>query len=484
MKVVILGGGPAGYAAASTAAALGADTVLVERETPGGACTLWDAIPTKTILDAADSFHDLEHAARCGIGFGDGLGGSGVPALDLAKLFLRVREVSDHQCAGVQSRLTAAGVRVVQGEGKIVDGETLAVRRGAGETTIPFDRLVVATGASPWLPDYLPGGSVDFGLVQGRPRILTTRNLWQLEALPQSLVVVGAGATGCEMADFFQRCGTGVTLVSSRDRILPAEDSDVAWVVEDSLISRGMKIRHRVRCEGVAIEDGAVVTSLNDGTRVTSTHVLFAVGMKPNSSGIGLEKAGIEVSEKGGIVIDGFSRTSARNIYAAGDVTGGLMLASVASMQGRHAALDALGEKVEEIRYDGVASTVFTRPEVSDVGLTELKAEQKGQTVHVEVQPLLNNPRAVIAGAQDGLVKLVVDPETATVLGGSIVGLRSSELIMTVALAVRCGLTVHELAETGSVNPSVSESLQRVAEHASEKLGGSNSRGVYGAAFK
>lgn len=456
--ILILGGGPAGYAAASAAASWGANATIVERERVGGACTLWDAIPSKTLLDAADALHNLEHAAAVGIVVGEP---GARPSLDFARMLQRVREVADHQCAGVAARLTQAGVRVVTGEGEIVDERTLLVRRGAGETTVAFDMLVVATGARPWAPAFVP---------LDHPRVLTTRSMWELDELPEHLVVVGAGPTGCELADFFQRCGTQVTLVSSRDRILPTEDADVAWVLEDALLARGVRIHHRSRAHGIDARPDGVAVHVDEGVTFEASHALFAVGMQPNTAGLGLERLGVELGARGALTVDDYCCTNHARVYGAGDVTAGLMLANVAAMQGRHAVAHALGEPVEPIRFEAVASTVFTRPEIADVGLTEQRAAEQERAVLAISQPLANNPRAVISGATEGLVKLVVDPETGVVLGGSIVGMRASELISTVALAVRAGLTVHELAETGTVNPSVSESLQRAAERASARL--------------
>ena len=463
MRIVILGGGPAGYAAASAAAAAGADTTLIERERPGGACTLWDAIPSKTLLDAADAISNIEHAAHVGLQFD-----SGRPVVDFPRMMQRAREVADYQCQGVNTRLSQERVRVVIGEGTVVDRNTVAVKRGAGETTITYDALVVATGARPWIPDFA---------VTDSDRVLTTRTMWhKLEQLPPELIVVGAGATGCEMSDFFQRCGSKVTLVSSRDRILPNEDVDVAWVVEDAFLMRGMKIQHRSRGAELNVTDEGVEVTLQGGATISGSHALFAVGMMSNTDGIGLENAGVKVAEKGGIQVNDQCQTNVHNIYAVGDVTGGILLANVAAMQGRHAVLHALGEPVSPIRYEAVASTVFTRPEIADVGLTETRANEDGRDVLVVSHELKNNPRAVIHGTTHGLIKLVVDSKTGVVLGGSIVGLRASELIMTVALAVRGRMNVQELAETGAVNPSVSESLQRAAERATVAFLGGDSR--------
>ncbi len=468
-SITILGGGPAGYAAASTAAALGANATLVERERVGGACTIWDAIPSKTLLDAADALHDIEHASKVGVRHGDAR-----PGIDFLRTLERVTEVTDHQCTGVATRLGQAGVRVVTGEGRIDSPGELHVTRGQGETSIAFDALIVATGARPWLPPFAS---------TPHPRLLTTRTIWQLTELPERLLVVGSGATGCEMADFFQRCGTDVVLVSSRDRILPTEDVDVAWVVEDAFITRGMRIRHRARAADIELRDDGVAVTLVDGDRLEGTHVLFAVGMQPNSDGLGLEKVGVRVSDKGGVEVDDCLQTACEQVYAVGDVTGGVMLANVAAMQGRHAVLHALGVTVDPIRYEAVASTVFTRPEISDVGLTEQRAKAEGRDVLVVSQALRNNPRAVISGSTEGLVKLVVDRATGTVLGGSIVGLRASEIVTTIALAVRAGLNVAELAETGAVNPSVSESLQRAAEKATAALAGGAFGSLSGVTF-
>jgi dihydrolipoamide dehydrogenase len=454
-RIAIIGGGPAGYAAASSAAAFGAEATIVECERLGGACTLWDAIPSKTLLDAADGVSDLEHAVAAGLELP-----SSEAQVDMLHAFRRVKQVVDHQCNGVAHRLATSGVRVVEGRAELVDANTVRVRRGGGETSIACDAVIIATGARPWVPDIAEAAG---------ERSLTTRTIWELPQLPERLIVVGAGSTGCEMADLFQRFGSDVTLVSSRDRILPGEDVDVAWVVEGAFLERGMRILHRSRGTGCSFDGTQVTVELGDA-HTRGSHVLWAVGMQPNSDNLGLSFVGVAVSDKGGIVTDEYSRTNIPGIYAAGDVTGGTMLANVAAMQGRHAVLHALGAPVEPIREDAVAGTVFTRPEIAAVGMSEQKAKLDGRNVLVVSQPLTNNPRAVISGRSEGLVKLVIDRQNGCVLGGSLVGFRASEIITTIALAVRAGLTVRELADTGAVNPSVSESLQRCAERAASAL--------------
>jgi dihydrolipoamide dehydrogenase len=322
---------------------------------------------------------------------------------------------------------------------------------------VPYDRLLVCTGAGPWEP---PFAQVD------HERILNTRDVLQLEAFPEHLLVVGAGATGCEFAEFFSSCGVRVTLISPRPQILPAEDRDVAEVVQEAFLERGMEIMLGARANAVEHHDGGVRVAAEDGRLFNGSHAIVAMGMRAQTAGLGLEAVGVEPGHRGEICIDEFCRTANACIYAAGDVTGGWMLASTAAMQGRLSVLHAGGHEVEPMNLDSIAGTVFTRPEVADVGLTESKADAAGVDVVITRHQLLANPRAIIAGAPEGMIKLVWERESGRVLGGSIVGFRASEVITTIALAVKAGLSIDDLAETGAVNPSVSESLQRCAEKA------------------
>ena len=453
MRFVILGSGPAGYAAAATAAALGAEVTIIDRMALGGNWTMTDGIPSKAMLHTASAAGDIDRAEDRGIEFEHGR-----PHIELLRTVAHARWVGQHQSRGVRERLDGVEATILYGTGHLQADGIVAVTMEAGTREVPYDHLLICTGAGPWEP---PFAQID------HQRIITTREVLTLKELPSHLLVVGAGATGCEFAEFFQSCGIRVTLLSSRPQILPSEDRDIADVVHEAFLARAMEIELDARATAVErIGDDRVAVTVGDGRRFEGSHVIVCMGMRATSESLGLENVGIAVGSRGEIPIDGCCRTTNERISAAGDVTGGWMLASTAAMQGRISALDALGQNVDPMNIDAVAGTVFTRPEVAGVGLNETKADERGIAVSVTRQPLRANPRGIIAGQSDGMIKLLWDPETGRVLGGSIAGYRASEVITTVALAVKAGLTVDVLADTGAVNPSVSESLQRCAERA------------------
>jgi pyruvate/2-oxoglutarate dehydrogenase complex dihydrolipoamide dehydrogenase (E3) component len=452
MRFVILGGGPAGYAAAGTAAAVGARVTIVERRGLGGNCTLTDAIPSKTLLHTASVMATVENAERIGVRFDHGR-----PDVDLLRTIAHARWLAAHQARSVRERLDASEAEVVYGAGHIAQDGVLEVATEDGLRPLEYDHLLIATGASPWEP---PFARVD------HDRIFTTREVLDLQAFPEHLLVVGAGATGCEYAEFFQSCGVRCTLFSPREQILPQEDRDMAEIVQEEFLLRGMEVVLGARANSLEDVAGGVSLSTEDGRTFAGSHALICMGMRAETAGLGLEQVGVETSKRGEIVIDDHCRSTNPRISAGGDVTGGWMLASTAAMQGRIAALSVLGHNVDGLSLDAIAGTVFTSPEVADVGLTESKAKAANREVTVTRHDLRNNPRGLIAGQSQGMIKLIWDHNSGQILGGSIVGYRASELIATIALAVKASLTVDDLAETGAVNPSMSESIQRCAERA------------------
>ena len=314
--------------------------------------------------------------------------------------------------------------------------------------------VLIATGA---LPRVLPGAEPD------GERILTWRQLYDLPELPPALVVVGSGVTGAEFASAYQALGSRVTLVSSRDRVLPQEDEDAASLIEDVFRRSGMTVLGRSRAQAVRRDADGVTVNLEEGRTVTGSHCLLTVGMIPRTEGCGLDEAGVKVDARGFIEVDRVSRTSVPGVYAAGDCTGVLMLASVAAMQGRIAMWHTLGEAVHPIRLDHVAATIFTDPEIATVGVTQRAVTAGEVSARVLNLPLATNPRAKMAGVTDGFVKLLSSPGTGVILGGVIVAPRASELILAVSLAVEQRLTVEQLAQTFAVYPSLSGSLTEAA---------------------
>jgi dihydrolipoamide dehydrogenase len=294
-------------------------------------------------------------------------------------------------------------------------------------------------------------------------RILTWEQVYGLSELPERLVVVGSGVTGAEFASAYNALGAEVVLVSSRDRVLPGEDSAAAQVLEDVLRRRGMTVLGRSRAASVERDDDRVVVTLDGGEQVVGSHCLLAVGSVPNTSEMGLEESGVRLGEGGFITVDGVSRTSARGVYAAGDCTGVLMLASVAAMQGRTAMWHFLGDAVSPLNLKAVSSNVFTAPEIATVGWTQSEVDAGEITAVGVMLPLAGNARAKMQGVRDGFVKLFCRPGTGIIVGGVVVGPRASELIHPVSVAVEGRLTVDQLAHAFSVYPSISGSIAEAA---------------------
>jgi len=450
-KVVILGGGPGGYEAALVAAQLGAEVTVVDSDGIGGSAVLTDCVPSKTLIATAEVMTEVAAAAELGVNFQDA-GGDAATSIrvDLARVNQRVMQLATDQSADIARRLAKEGVRVVQGRGRL-DGPSRVV---VGEESFDADALLVATGAAPrTLPTAQPDGE----------RILTWEQVYDLTEVPTELIVVGSGVTGAEFASAYLALGIPVTLVSSRDRVLPGEDADASKVLEDVSIRRGMTVLSTSRMESVTREGDVVTVALTDGRRVQGSHCILALGSVPNTADLGLEEAGVVLTDQGFVYVDRVSRTAARGVYAAGDCTGVLMLASVAVMQGRIAMWHFLGDTVHPLDLKKVSSNVFTAPEIATVGWSQ-QAVDAGE-IHAEsvMLPLAGNPRAKMQGIRDGFVKLFCRPGTGIVVGGVVVGPRASELIHPISIAVAESLTADQLAQAFTVYPSNSGSIAEAA---------------------
>ncbi|HEX7105667.1 MAG TPA: NAD(P)H-quinone dehydrogenase [Acidothermaceae bacterium] len=455
-RIAIVGGGPGGYEAALVAAQLGAEVTLIERAGVGGACVLTDCVPSKTLIATSEAMTSLALSPRLGVRFDGGRDhDAGAVAVQLRQVNARVRALAQAQSDDIATRLRVDGVTLLRGtarlKGATASGNRVVVSGAAGGSEeIEADVVLLATGARPRvLPTAVPDGD----------RILTWHQVYELDELPEQLVVVGSGVTGAEFAGAYQALGSQVTLVSSRDRVLPGEDADAANVVESVFTRRGMTVVNRARAAAVERTSDGVVVKLSDGGVVEGTHCLMAVGSLPNTADIGLDDAGVRVSSSGHVEVDRVSRTSATGVYAAGDCTGVLMLASVAAMQGRIAMWHALGEAVHPLRLSTVAANVFTDPEIATVGVSQRAIDNGEVEARVVKVPLSRNPRAKMAGITDGFVKLFARPGTGLVLGGVVVAPRASELILPVSMGVHLALTVDQVAQTFSIYPSLSGSI-------------------------
>ncbi|MDF2740107.1 MAG: NAD(P)H-quinone dehydrogenase [Actinomycetia bacterium] len=468
MRVVIVGGGPGGYEAALVAADLGAEVTIVNDEGLGGACVLWDCVPSKTLLTSAQAFNTLETAPSLGVHF-EGMPGQEVPRyeVDLPTIMRRVHDLALAQSEDIGKRVLDAGVRVLVGRGRIVDPHTVEVRPvgdGAAQERLEGDAILVATGSDPRRMDTAPtDGEV----------ILSSQDVYKLREVPEHLVVVGAGATGAEYATAFLRFGAQVTFVVSRDRILPTHDEDAALAIEDVFERRGLQTVKNAKATRVErVGDRGLVHLDNDQT-LEGSHVLLTIGQVPQISGLGLEELGVQTNERGAVIVDGVSRTSVPSIYAAGDVTAKLMLASVAAMQGRIAMYHLLGQAVSPLRWDAVAATIFTDPQIATVGLSEQRAAETGIEVEVDTLPLAGNSRAKMSNRPDGFVKLLARPGSGTIAGGAVVASYASDLIAPVSEACFNRLTASQLSQAFQIYPSFAGSIQECARRLAVRVQGS-----------
>jgi NAD(P)H dehydrogenase (quinone) len=461
-KIVIIGGGPGGYEAALVAAQLGADVTVVDSDGLGGACVLTDCVPSKTLIATSGMMAALEGAAALGLQPDPGLSpgpaphGTALATVDAPRLYARVKALARAQSGDVAQRLAAEGVEVVTGAGRLTGPHTVAVGDAelSAAAELSADAVLLATGARPRvLPGAVPDGE----------RILTCRQLYDLDELPPELIVIGSGVTGAEFASAYQALGSQVTLVSSRGRVLPQQDADAAMVVEEVFERYGMTVLGRSRAVSARRDGDGVAVALEDGRTLRGSHCLLTVGMVPNTGGLGLDEAGITLDKGGFIPVDRVSRTSVPGVYAAGDCTGVQMLASVAAMQGRIAMWHALGDAVQPLHLSHVAMTVFTEPEIASVGVTQQAIDAGAMDVLTVNLPLATNARAKMQGFRDGFVKLFARRSSGVVLGGVVVAPRASELILAVSLAVEQHVTVDEMAHTFAVYPSLSGSLTEAA---------------------
>jgi NAD(P)H dehydrogenase (quinone) len=448
-RIVILGGGPAGYEAALVAAELGADVTIVADEGLGGNSVLWDSVPSKALIVAAEAMGWVHIADELGVHLpGDQVDRTFV---DFPKVTSNVLELGANQSRDITRKVGASGVTMLRGRGRLAGPHRVEVACEDGEVrTLVADFVLLATGSSARvLPFFEPDGE----------RVLTGQQVYGLPEVPEHLIVVGSGATGAEFANAFRRFGAEVTLVSSRDLILPTEDPDAAQVIEDVFERRGMTILRKARAVSCERRADEVVVGLKDGSEVVGSHALFTVGQVPAAQDLGLETVDVQTNDWGGIDVDTIGRTSCSWIYAAGDVTGRVMLASVAAMQGRTAMWHALGQAVQPIRWDAVAATIFTDPEVATVGLSAEEAADAGMPVETARLDFRGNPRAKMTRGTDGFVKVHAQVGSGTVVGGVVVSMRASDLIQPLAVAVQNRLSVAQLAQTITVYPSMAGSV-------------------------
>jgi NAD(P)H dehydrogenase (quinone) len=454
VRFVIIGGGPAGNSAATHAARHGAEVVLVERDVIGGAAHLWDCIPSKAMIATGGAMSFARRSELFGLHDED------PPELDTAALKARLHDIEEHLHRSVVELLRSQGVRMVKGTGRLKGPCEVVVDTDDGIEELEADAILVSTGSRPRVPDWArPDGE----------RVLTTRQAYPPPQIPEHLVVIGSGVTGVEFVHMFSSFGSKVTLIVSRQQVLPTKDAEVAAALEDDFMRRGVTLYKGARATGIDRTDDpfGVVVDCDDGRTAKGSHALLAIGAIPNSEGLGLEEAGVEMAANGTIPINHHCQSNIAHIYAAGDVSGKLPLSSVAAMQGRKIAEHVMGLHTREHRhldYDKAASAIFTEPEIADVGLAEADAFAMGRKIRVTKVPFAASAKALINSDPRGFVKILSDPATGVVLGGSIVGRHAAELISVIALAVTAGLKVGDIVDSLLVHPTLSEALADAAE--------------------
>ena len=448
-RLVIIGGGPGGNTAATVAASLGAEVTIVERDVIGGAAHLWDCIPSKALIATGGELAELTRAPTMGL--------KAQGTLDIEALRRRVQDIEAHLHDQLCTLLGSQGVRLVMGTARFKDPHTIVADTEHGLEELDADYVLIATGSRPRVPAFAP--------VDGE-RVLTTRQAYPPPEIPDHAIVIGSGVTGVEFTHMFASLGSQVTLLVSRQQVLPIKDAEVAAVLEEAFLARGVALLKGARATAITRAADAVTVTCEDGRVVNGSHAVLAVGSLPNSEGLGLEEAGVDVDEDGYVQVNHNCLANVAHIYAAGDVSGRLPLSSVAAMQGRKIAEHLMGlhnRPHRHLDYDKAASAIFTEPEIADVGLAEAEAFASGRKIRVTKVPFSANAKALIKGDPRGFVKIISDPARGVVLGGSIVGGNAAELIGILAVAVANGLTVTDIIDALLVHPTLSESLAEAA---------------------
>ena len=453
--VIILGGGPAGYVCAIRSAQLGLNTAVIEREKLGGVCVNVGCIPSKALLHAAWVANLVKHdAAALGIKVGE-------VTTDFGVAMKRSRQVAEQNSKGVEFLMKKHKITVVHGTGTLQAGRAVKVGDDVYQAT---KGLVIATGTR-------VKGLPQAGLELDKVSVISSDEALFLEKAPQSLAVIGAGAVGLEFADVFNAFGTKVTLVEVLPRILPIEDAESSATLARVFKKRGIAMLTAAKVKGAKVTPGKVTLEIEAGGKTESLEVekvLLAAGRALNIEGLGLEAAGVRLSDRGFIKVDQNLRTTADGVYAIGDVAGPPMLAHKGSREGVVVAEIIAGHKPHPIRYDNIPSVTYCQPEVASIGLTEEQCKEKKLDYQVGKFPLSANGRARAAGETDGFVKIIRDTKYGEILGAHIVASHASELIHELAVARENEYTVEEIELAVHAHPTLSEA---VAEAALDSMG-------------
>ena len=444
-RVVVLGGGPAGDVAALRAAQLGADVVLVEQAELGGTCLNWGCIPTKSLLAGADLLRRIRHASDYGIQVPE-------PTIDFGRMMERKEEVVLKMRSGVEAACKRQKVRVVRKHGVVEGGEVVCE-----DERFPYDHLVVCVGTA---ASGLPGIDME------HPLVVTSDGILRLEHVPKKLLVIGGGVIGCEFASLFTALGAQVTVVEVLPQILAGVDPRIVTQFRKLVEADGSTFHTGRKVEKVDYRKASLRAHLDDGSAIDADLLLVSVGRKPETRDIGLEAAGVAITDRGYIEVDDMLRTPNPKIWAAGDCIGGLQLAHLASAEAARAVENALGHQPMAMDRTVVPSCIYTHPEIAMVGLNSEMAKAAGHDVRVGQARFLGNGKALGEGEPDGIAQLYSDAATGRLLGATVMGVHAVEIIHEVGVAIADGLTVDELGSVIHAHPTVSEIIMDAAEQA------------------
>ncbi len=449
MRLLVIGAGPGGYVAALKAAQLGAEVTVVEDTEVGGTCLNRGCIPTKALVASAEAIHKARNLKD----FGVDVSGEIVP--NLSRIMERKNKVVSTQVKGIRSLFKSWGVTLIEGKGMLLTPGKVEIEKKDGSVEIvEADKIVIATGSKPARIPIFPFDG---------EHILSSDDALNIKSIPKSLIIVGAGVIGCEFACIFRELGTEVTMVEMMPGAISTEDPEISRLLEKELKKKKIKLLTEVKVERVEGQHDGIHVGLAGGRELVAEKLLVSIGRSLNTEGIGLEAIGIKKGSRGEIEVNEHMETNIEGIYAIGDVTGGILLAHVASREGTVAAYNACGIE-KKIDYSVVPAAIFTSPEIASVGLREGQASEKGIdyiTGHFQFRAL---GKAHAMGEISGFVKVVADKDTDRLLGVHIIGPHASDLIHEAAVAIKAGLKVRDIADTIHAHPTLSEGLMEAAE--------------------
>ena len=449
--LVVIGSGPGGYVAAIRASQLGNKVAVIEKEHVGGICLNWGCIPTKALLKSAEVFSTLKNAKKYGFTVENF-------SLDFESVIKRSRQIAGRMSKGVQFLFKKNNITVISGKGKLVDKNTVAVINDSEDVIeqLTAKKIIIATGAR---PRSIPGVEID------RKKIISSKEAMSLEKIPESMIVIGAGAIGIEFAYFYQSLGCQVTVVEMLPSILPIEDKEITDILVRSFKRLKMKIHTGSLVKEVKTnEKGIKVTIETEGKsqNLEADVALMAIGVQGNCEGIGLEEVGVE-TEKGYIKVNEDYQTNIESIYAIGDIIGPPWLAHVASAEGINAVERMAGIKVKPVDYSSIPGCTYCKPQVASIGLTEEKAIEQAFKIKIGRFPFVANGRSLAAGESEGMVKLIFDEQSNKLLGAHIIHAEATELIGELSVLKTLGIEGHDLIKTVHAHPTLSESIMEAA---------------------